>query len=1215
MKNCTNACQILSGVKGEKTMKKLIAIVLAVMLLMSVIPMAISAEGETTNPIKIVDAEGNDVATYASLQDAVNAVTDTQKIIILQDYTLASFLQYKGSYNAADLKDVVIEGATKPDGSKVTITCVKGFSDQVGCYNLTVRNLNIVNQGTGYDVFMYDPYSGGWLSDYASPTLIVDNCTITSPGRSVFKMMGHGNGAAYKKHNPFIVKVKDSTISGGGAAGQGVVSVPWNTCASVDMTVENSTIMAVGGNATSGNPETSYVFHFNPIKNGVTDFSSTFNLSVDGTSKLIANFTNTATPTGGIFNNIGGTATITLAEGAELYVNNGSGKTQNSFIMNERGNLTIDDKGAVWKVGADTAKNGITLPTFGDDVWYVGKTQVTNPYVNASATGDVVLTHGAYVPPSVDPIKIVDAEGNQVATYTDLQAAFNAAIDGQKIILLDDYILAAPLAFNGAYDASDLRDVVIEGADGVTLTCANGLATRVGCYNLTLKNLNIVNNGSADVLKYTPGVAGFVSSTTIVENCKITADLSAVFNLSAEAGGNTLIKHNPFIVKIKDSTVSGGGSAGTSVICVPWNTFASVDLSIENSTVKAVNGNATSGNPETSYIFCFNPIKGGISDFSSTCNVTVDGTSKLIANFTGTVTPTGGIFNNIGGTATINLAEGAELYVNNGAEKTNNAFILNTRGTTTINDNGAIWKVGADTAKAGVTLPTFGEDVWYLGDTPVTNPYKNTSATADAVLTHDELANPDDDPNNVAYVMVGGEKVYYSSVRTALSQAPNGSTIVLLRDSSYTGHGTFTSKSLTLDGKGFTLTTSGGYAFDVCGAAGNTFTIKNLTVNSARFMYNEFSTIYIENCTINDSYGLVFSIAMANGVNSVINIKDTTINLNTTNNEPFARVGAGTGRICDITFNIENTNINMTTSKAADGGDTGRSCFNLLTGGTVTVNLDATSSLAMNGQYMRSMFMGHDATGGLVLNLANGAEIAINNGAASVPFITANMNGKTTINDNGANWIIGEAAAAKGVVLPVFGKAGDTVIGYAKDGKIYKALTTVAGTYKASDFTNVVAYAADDFAMIDGASLRTVYKENGIRFSTTYTDALKAAVGNNATFGTLIAPTKVLDGAALTLATEGALNIVSTKSVDGEGITTFHAAVLMTPEGVAEKDIYTLELAARAYMTITYADGTTATFYAEADDNVRDMYTTAKNLAAAGETNAVIEHIISVCEA
>ena len=482
-----------------------------------------------------------------------------------------------------------------------------------------------------------------------------------------------------------------------------------------------------------------------------------------------------------------------------------------------------------------------------------------------------------------------------------------------------------------------------------------------------------------------------------------------------------------------------------------------------------------------------------------------------------------------------------------------------------------------------------------------------------AVFAEDD---PALDPNNVCYAEDStGAKTYYTSVRTALSSAPDGSTIVLLRDSSYTGHGTFTSKSLTVDGQGHTLTTSGGYAFDVCGSANNTFTVKNLTVNSARFMYNEFSTIYVENCTVNDSYGLVFSINLPDGVDANINIKDTTINLNTTNNEPFAKTGGGIAKNCDITFNVQNSDINLTTAKAENSGDSTRACFNLLTAGTGTVNLDATSSMKMAGQYMKTMFHGHDGTGALALNLAEGAELAINDGVAGVTFITANMNSKTTINDNGAKWIIGEAAAADGVVLPVFGKAGDTVIGYAKDGKIYKALTTVAGTYKASDFTNVVAYAADDFAMIDGASLRTVYKENGIRFSTTYTDALKAAVGNNATFGTLIAPTKVLDGAALTVSTADALNVVSTKSVDGEGVTTYHAAVLMTPEGVAEKDIYTLELAARAYMTITYADGTTATFYAEADDNVRDMYTTAKNLAAAGETNAVIEHIISVCEA
>ena len=71
----------------------------------------------------------------------------------------------------------------------------------------------------------------------------------------------------------------------------------------------------------------------------------------------------------------------------------------------------------------------------------------------------------------------------------------------------------------------------------------------------------------------------------------------------------------------------------------------------------------------------------------------------------------------------------------------------------------------------------------------------------------------------------------------------------------------------------------------------------------------------------------------------------------------------------------------------------------------------------------------------------------------------------------------------------------------------------------------------------------------------------------------------------------------------------------MNPADVAEKDVYTLELTARGYMTLTYADGSTVTIYAAANDNVRDMYTTAKNLAAKGETNMVIEHIISTVEA
>ena len=87
--------------------------------------------------------------------------------------------------------------------------------------------------------------------------------------------------------------------------------------------------------------------------------------------------------------------------------------------------------------------------------------------------------------------------------------------------------------------------------------------------------------------------------------------------------------------------------------------------------------------------------------------------------------------------------------------------------------------------------------------------------------------------------------------------------------------------------------------------------------------------------------------------------------------------------------------------------------------------------------------------------------------------------------------------------------------------------------------------------------------------------------------------------------------MVSTKPVDGEGIFTYHAAVLMPDTAEA----YSLELMARGYMTIAYADGSTATIYAVANDNVRSMYQTAKNLVEGGETNAAIEEIIATCEA
>ena len=358
------------------------------------------------------------------------------------------------------------------------------------------------------------------------------------------------------------------------------------------------------------------------------------------------------------------------------------------------------------------------------------------------------------------------------------------------------------------------------------------------------------------------------------------------------------------------------------------------------------------------------------------------------------------------------------------------------------------------------------------------------------------------------------------------------------------------------------------------------------------------------------------------GKNYRLTNKVSTFNLNTTNNEPFARVGTNVGRDCDVTFNLVNTKINMTTSKAENGGDNGRSCFNLLTCGITTFNIDATSALTMNGQYMRSMFYdGTGSAGALVLNLAEGAVIAINDCAANAPFITANMAGKVTINDKGADWVIGETAAAKGVTLPVFA-AGKTVIGYAKDGKLYKTVATVAGTYKAKDFANVVAFSAEDFDMIDGASLRTVYGESGIRFSMMISDEPMAALEgvDGYEFHMLIAPTENIGEGELDANVLDVVDVKSTKTqtpgeINGVAYDNLrHVAVLM-PDTV---EAYTLELGARAYIAVTYADGSVATFYTEYDENnVRSMLDVAIALDATGEydNNAAVQEILTACNA
>ena len=355
-------------------MKKIVSIALAVLMLLAAIPvMAVSAE---ENIIKIVDANGADVKSYATLQEAVTAVKDDQKILVLDDYTLPKYLT-QSTYNKDDLRDIVIEGVTKADGTKPKITATVGFTDQLGIYNLTVRNLNIYNPNTTYfAMFMYDPYVGSaWYNDHGEQTLTIDNCELLS-NNQIFKLYGGNDGA--KERSAYNVVIKDSTVVMDGAE----VLLYTNNGASSNLDIQNSTIKFLKGKDTEAGTQ---MFLYNSGEVGK------HTVKISGNS-VIECATNTATCVkSGMFAKYAGTLDVELGEGVTLYMNAGAVHTDNWFF---RGTANITDNGATWKVSKTTLANGVVLPVAnGISAWMGnGALLPADEFYSGDAEGDTVFS-------------------------------------------------------------------------------------------------------------------------------------------------------------------------------------------------------------------------------------------------------------------------------------------------------------------------------------------------------------------------------------------------------------------------------------------------------------------------------------------------------------------------------------------------------------------------------------------------------------------------------------------------------------------------------------------------------------------------------------------------------------------------------------------------------------------------------------------------------
>ncbi len=257
--------------------------------------------------------------------------------------------------------------------------------------------------------------------------------------------------------------------------------------------------------------------------------------------------------------------------------------------------------------------------------------------------------------------------------------------------------------------------------------------------------------------------------------------------------------------------------------------------------------------------------------------------------------------------------------------------------------------------------------------------------------------------------------------------------------------------------------------------------------------------------------------------------------------------------------------------------------------GTVTV-YDAISGVSCSGQTATKDIMKALYQAGYGKTDADGSPVNVN--GWTVGFAkTVNKNSYTpynytlTVNDEDGNLISAKKSNFY-VTVPNLERSGKVFLGYVVDGVLYapnSVITLTANTTATAIFT--------EFATYNGASVRI--GDYGMRFST-YLDRTSARLeelGITVSFGTLIAPAyEITEGGVknyseLTLEYDGKMiNLPSTVQVALSKYTVINASAVSLNQNQLE-----LQLVARGYMTVSYADGSQKVFYASVTDNGRSI--------------------------
>ena len=396
-------------------------------------------------------------------------------------------------------------------------------------------------------------------------------------------------------------------------------------------------------------------------------------------------------------------------------------------------------------------------------------------------------------------------------------------------------------------------------------------------------------------------------------------------------------------------------------------------------------------------------------------------------------------------------------------------------------------------------------------------------------------------------------------------------------------------KDAVIDGQGKYVLSSTAYFFEL---AGHSATFRNLDLNVTKGIgtgVGDGAAVLFENCRIDVTGGLLLNIKAGANVTS----RNTEV-ISTATDPVILIQNKAVSEIQLLNSTIDyrkgSTKVAVNTSIFVISGEAN---------GTVIV--DGTSKLIYNPDNTMTdnqIFAVNQANTVANITLKPGATLEYNAAPEKVTSLAfLRTDGNTTLNlvDEGAIWTVSEAVAKKGYRF--VNHAGTfnckTVAMKAADGKLYSPTADIKQLTAKTSFASVCMGVTNEA----GASIR-LSDPTGIRFGTKIDKTFYETLGASAVYGVKVARKDVLqNGNFAALTDENSVSNTSAKEdfrwvTEGE----FFRTVLMN---INEAN-YQTALCWNAYVTITYADGTTATFWADwtETDNCRSLAQVAQSALA-----------------